>query len=202
MLGEMRHIRAFLAVARCRSFTRAATELHASQPALTVQIQQLESTLGVTLFDRNKRQVSLTQAGRELVAPLERVLVELEAVISSTQDLLQHRRGIVSVAALPSVSAGILPRAIRLLSSRHPGIVVRVRDVVTNTLLAMVKADEVDFGIGSHHGTDRQLTVLPLFSDKLCAFVPPQHPLGKKRSVTRKEVAAHPLILMNRDSSV
>jgi Bacterial regulatory helix-turn-helix protein, lysR family len=59
MIRELRHIHAFLAVARCGSFTRAAAELRVSQPALTVQVRQLEAQLGVSLFDRNKRRVAL-----------------------------------------------------------------------------------------------------------------------------------------------
>lgn len=69
MINEIRHIRAFLAVAKHSNFTRAAQELHVSQSALTVQIQQLEETLGVKLFDRNKRRVALTDAGRQVLGP-------------------------------------------------------------------------------------------------------------------------------------
>src|SRR5690242_21485013 len=109
MIQGLRHIRAFLAVARLGSFTRAAAELNVSQPALTVQIRQLEESLGVRLFDRNKRQVVLTQAGRNLLAPLKRVFTDLEAVMDASHDLAGLRRGSVAVATLPSVAAGILP---------------------------------------------------------------------------------------------
>ena len=122
MIHDIRHIRAFLALARAGSFTRAAAELHMSQPTLTVQIQQLESAVGVKLFDRNKRHVALTQAGRDLLVPLERILIDVEAIATSTEELLEHRRGLVTVAALPSVAAGLLPRAIKKLSESFPGI--------------------------------------------------------------------------------
>jgi DNA-binding transcriptional LysR family regulator len=108
VIHDLRHIRAFLALARAGSFTRAAAELHMSQPTLTVQIQQLENALGVKLFDRNKRHVALTQAGRDLLVPLERILIDVEAITTSAEELLEHRRGLVTVAALPSVSAGLL----------------------------------------------------------------------------------------------
>jgi DNA-binding transcriptional LysR family regulator len=91
MTAELRHIAAFLAVARCGNFTRAAADLHVSQPALTVQIRQLESALGVRLFDRNNRPVSLTQPGRELVAPLERVLLDVRSIVDSAHDLATQR---------------------------------------------------------------------------------------------------------------
>src|SRR5438477_3902260 len=105
MIHDLRHIRSFLVLARARSFTRAAAELHMSQPTLTVQIQQLESAVGVKLFDRNKRHVALTQAGRELMVPLERLLLDVEAIAASTEELLEHRRGLVTVAGLPSMTA-------------------------------------------------------------------------------------------------
>jgi LysR family carnitine catabolism transcriptional activator len=201
MIHDLRHIRAFLALARAGSFTRAAAELHVSQPTLTVQIQQLEVAVGVKLFDRNKRHVALTQAGRDLMVPLERILLDVEAIAANTQELLAHRRGLVTVAALPSVAAGLLPRAIRKLSDSSPGITVRVFDGVASSVAAMVRAGQVDFGISSQTYGDRELTSHVLIMDRLCAVVAPDHPLAKKRSMTLHELARHPLILMLKDSS-
>ena len=99
-LPELRHIEAFLAVARCGNFTRAAADLHVSQPALTVQIRQLESTLGLRLFDRNNRRVSLTQPGRE------------RAYVASGPPRASTRRE--TIAALTSserVAGGVRPAA-------------------------------------------------------------------------------------------
>jgi DNA-binding transcriptional LysR family regulator len=201
VINDLRHIRAFLALARAGSFTRAASELHMAQPTLTVQIQQLEGALGVKLFDRNKRHVALTQAGRDLLVPLERILLDVEAIATSTEELLAHRRGLVTVAALPSVAAGLLPRAIRKLSESYPGITVRVFDGVASTVAAMVKSGQVDFGITSQTYGDRELTSTVLMWDRLCAVVAPTHPLARKRSMTLQELAKHPLILMVKDSS-
>src|SRR5574340_1519850 len=141
MLQGIRHIRAFLAVARLGSFTRAASELHVSQPALTVQIRQLEESLRVRLFDRNKRQVALTQVGRDLLPSLAQVLPDLEAVMSASQDLANLRRGSVSIATLPSVAAGLLPMAIRRFASNYPDVAVHVSDVVAERILQLVKAE-------------------------------------------------------------
>ena len=140
MLAELRHIEAFLAVARLGHFTRAAAALHVSQPALTVQIRQLEAALGVRLFDRNNRRVAITQAGRDLVAPLERISLDVASVVRHAHDLSAHRRGLVTVAALPSVAAGPLPQAIRRLADAHQGIVVRVRDAIAARVLELVKS--------------------------------------------------------------
>jgi LysR family transcriptional regulator, carnitine catabolism transcriptional activator len=202
MIQGLRHIRGFLAVARLGSFTRAAAELHVSQPALTVQIRQLEESLGVALFDRNKRQVHLTPAGRSLLAPLERVLVDMEAAIGVGHDLAGLRRGTVAIATLPSVAAGLLPTALRRFAAAWPGITVQVHDVVAETVVRRVKAEAVDFGIGSRIRADREIEVADLLTDRMCAFVPDDHPLAATRSPSLREVAAYPLILTHRDSSV
>lgn len=202
MLQGVRHIKAFLAVARLGSFTRAAAEVHVSQPALTVQIRQLEESLGLRLFDRNKRQVVLTQAGRDLLPPLQRVLSELEAVMSASHDLAGLRRGSVSVATLPSVAAGLLPIAIRRFAADHPNIDVNVSDVVAERIVQLVKAEEVDFGIGSRVGPDRDVEVVDFLTDRMCAFFPEDHPLASRRPLLLQDVVAYPLILTARGTSV
>src|SRR5687768_8534664 len=95
---NLRQVRAFVSVARFGSFTRAAKLLNLTQPALTVQIRQLEQSLDVRLFDRNTRSVSLTRVGRELVPPFQRLLQEFDAIVVDTKDLAAKRHGIVRLA--------------------------------------------------------------------------------------------------------
>lgn len=202
MINDLRHIKAFLTAARIGNFTRAAAELHVSQSAFTVQIRQLEDALGVTLFDRSKRRVALTSAGREIVVPLERILIDMEAIVGQTRQLAGLRRGIVSVAVLPSIASQLLPDVIREFTHRHPGIVIQIKDVVAEKLIEAVKKDEADFGIGSRIRVDRDLKTTPLLVDRLCAFVPKTHLLGRSNSVTLKDLISLPLILTGKDSSV
>jgi DNA-binding transcriptional LysR family regulator len=201
MIHDLRHIRAFLAAARTGNFTRAAMELHVSQSAFTVQIRQLEDALGVTLFDRGKRRVALTSAGRDLLLPLERVLVDVESIVSSTRELAGLRRGIVSVAALPSVASHLLPDAIRKFTQFHPGVVVQVQDIVGERLIEAVRKEEADFGIGCRVRADREIDTSPLLVDRLCAFVPKAHLLARQESVALRDLAAFPFIVTGRDSS-
>jgi LysR family carnitine catabolism transcriptional activator len=201
-MTELRHIEAFLAVARLGHFTRAAAALHVSQPALTVQVRQLEAALGVRLFDRNNRRVALTQAGRDLVAPLERISLDVASVVRHARDLSAHRHGVVTVACLPSVAASLLPRAIRRLTEAHQGIVVRVKDAVAGRVVELVKSGDADFGIGSLIRPDPELAAAPLFTDRLCAFAPDDHPLARSRRVRLRDVGAWPLILTGQDTSV
>jgi DNA-binding transcriptional LysR family regulator len=202
MTAELRHIEAFLAVARLGHFTRAAAALHVSQSALTVQIRQLEEALGLRLFDRNNRRVALTQAGRDLVAPFERISLDVAAVLRHARDLSAHRRGAVAVAALPTVAAGVLPRALAALAATDQGIVVRVRDAVAGRVIELVKAGEVDFGIGCLVRPDPEVVDAHLVTDRLAAFVPAGHPLARARGVRLRDLGAYPLILTGQDTSV
>jgi DNA-binding transcriptional LysR family regulator len=202
MLHELRQIRAFLAVARLSNFTRAAAEVHISQSALTVQIRKLEDELGVALFDRTKRRVTLTEPGRELLAPLERVLVDAEATISRTRDLIGVRRGLVTIAALPSIAARFLAEAIREFSRLHPGVTIRVLDVVSERVIEAVTKEEVDFGIGTLIRQSKGLVTELLFRDRLCALVPRNRSIARGPGITLRELAKQPLLVTGRDSSV
>lgn len=202
MISEIRHIRAFLAVSRHANFTRAAQELHISQSALTVQIQQLEESLGVKLFDRNKRRVVLTDAGRQVLGPLHRLVIDSEAIVSQTREIAGLRRGIVSVALLPSIASGILAEVLQSFNAAYPGIVTRIHDVVAGRVIEQVRKEEVDFGIGMLTRADKELTAVPLFTDRLFAFLPAQHPLSSRATVSLSQIAQHPLVLTGTDSSV
>ncbi len=199
---SLRKLRAFSAVARSASFTRAAERLHLSQPALTVQIRELEEELGVRLFDRNTRQVKLTASGRDLLPALERVLSDLDAVTQSSRELAAGGRGTVRVAALPSMCATRLPQAIARLRKGHPAIRIELRDTVAQKILALVASEEVDFGIGSFDGVERGFELSALASDRLAAVFPKGHALDMRKSLSLRDLARWPLILMDTQSSV
>jgi DNA-binding transcriptional LysR family regulator len=202
MKNAIQHIRAFLAVADSGSFAKAATELNLSPSALTVQIQQLEQWLGVTLLERSPRHVSLTAAGQNNRGPMEKLLLDLDNIVSGSRDLAALRRGVVTIAALPSLCSGALPPVLKTFRDQFPGVEIRLRDVVAQRIDALVREGEVDFGVGVRarmsHGLDFQVVMV----DRLTVFVPAQHPLASRPSITLSELAGEPIILTGRDSSV
>jgi len=202
MYQGIKHIRAFLTIARLGSFTQSASELHVSQPALTVQIKQLEESLGVRLFDRNKRQVVLTQTGRDLLPFLERVLLDMESVLRISRDLVCMKCGSVTTAALPTVAAGLLPMAIRCFAVSYPDVSISVIDAIAERILCAVKSEEVDFGIGSRLGPDKDVEFEDLLIDRLGVFFPDGHPLAGRSRLTLRDVVAYPLIMPCRGTSV
>lgn len=202
MIHELRHIRAFLKIAETRNFTRAANDLHVSQSALTVQVQQLEESLGVRLFDRNKRGVTLTAAGKDVFGPLQRLFNDAQTIVEHARDLSSASTGFVFIAALPTVCAGLLPELVQSFLKNYPGIRVQISDVIAERVREAVLKREVDFGIGTLHGPDAELRATPLFQDRLVVFTPLRHPLSEKHTVTLREASAHGLILPGRASSV
>ena len=121
--------------------------LNVTQPALTVQIRRLEEALGVRLFDRDTRSVELTRVARELMPAFERTLQDLDAALGSARDIASQVRGVVRLAALPSVAAGALPDAIRSFRDQRPNVMFDLKDVIASQVLALVRSEEVDFGV-------------------------------------------------------
>ena len=202
MTHELRQVRAFLKVAELQSFTRAAAELHVSQSALTVQVKQLEEELGVLLLDRNKRGVTITAAGRDLLGPLQRLVADAEAIAGYARDISAVRAGAVAIAALPTIAAGILPGVLRRFARRHPEVRIAVQDVVADRVRELVAGRSVDLGLGTSAPQDRDLKATPLYQDSLAAFVGIDHSLAKRKDISLHEVIRYELILPNRESSV
>jgi DNA-binding transcriptional LysR family regulator len=202
MKNSIQHIRAFLAVANSGSFAKAAVELNLSPSALTVQIQQLEEWLGVALLERSPRQVSLTAAGQNNRGPMEKLLLDLDNIVSGSRDLAALRRGVVTLAALPSMCSGALPPILKTFREQFPGVEVRLRDVVAQRIDALVREGEVDFGLGVRARMNHGLTFDVVMVDRLSLFVPRGHPLAERRSIQLSALVGQPLILTGRDSSV
>ena len=199
---SLRQVQAFVAIGRLSSFTRAAAMLHTTQPALSARIRELEDALAIRLFDRNTRAVQLTRAGEDLLPIVEQLLADFGSMVKRAQDVADRSTGRVAIAALPSVSSRLLPNALAGFRKQHPGIVVALRDGLADRVLELVRNREVDFGVTSLGAADRELEFTPLATDRIVAVLPPAHPLARARRLGMAALIEHPLILMDRDSSV
>jgi DNA-binding transcriptional LysR family regulator len=202
MSPDLRQIRAFVTVAQLGSFTRAASILNLSQPALTVQIRNLEEALGVRLFDRNTRTVSLTRMGRELVPALQRILRDLDAVVAEARDVAAQRHGIVRLAALPSFAAGVLPEIIAQFREANPKISFVIHDVIASGVVAQVREEQVDLGLTGGRIVDPDFEVLHTTQDHMHVVYPVGHSFGDMDQVDVEALTRHPLILMHPATSV
>ena len=175
-----RQLRAAVAVAEYRSFIAAAADLGISQPALTLSIKRLEKTLGVALFLRNTRQVTLTAAGREFVAMAERVLKDLRLGIQSVQELTDRRRGQIIVTSLIAVR---MSEVIAEYSRRFPGIDIELREGFADDVREDVRGGIADFGIGYLDDLPASHEREPLLTERLYVLLRADHPLARRREI-------------------
>jgi DNA-binding transcriptional LysR family regulator len=202
MDASLKQIRSFVAVARLKSFTRAASLLHVSQPTLTVQIRRLEDALGLRLLDRNTRTVDLTRIGREILPVFETMVQEFDGVLLGVRDVAEQRRGIVKLAALPSVAAGALPDVIRTFRELRPGVSFVLKDVVASRVLGLVRAEEADLGVMGGEAAHADIEIVFTARDQMHAVFPAGHPIEHAASVTAVVLATYPLVMMDPDTSV
>src|SRR3712207_813290 len=149
---DLRQLRYLVAVADERQFTRAAARMHVAQPALSQQIRRLEDELGLALVDRTTRRVALTGAGELLVARARRALAEVDAARAELEDLAGIRSGRVMIGAMQSLGPLDLPALLADFHAAHAGVELSIREGMSDELLAMLHADQVDLAFLSLAG--------------------------------------------------
>lgn len=197
-----RQLRAFVAVSEDGAFTTAARRLNLSQPALTVQIRNLEESLETKLFDRDTRSVALTRAGRELLPQFRRVLADLDATVDAARRHGSASHGTVRVAALPSVAASLLPDVIRAFREDNPHVAFDVKDAVNARIVAMVKEEVVDIGVIGQASVDRDLEIVARVREDMQVVFPVGHALQKVRNISLERLASYPHVLLTPETSV
>ncbi len=123
---ELRHLRYFVAVAEELHFGRAAARVRIAQPPLSQQIRQLEQELGVVLFNRNKRRVELTPAGRAFLEEVRRIFAQTAHAVRTAQRADRGEIGQLAIGFVPSADLDILPRVLRVWSSRFPAVEIEL----------------------------------------------------------------------------
>lgn len=164
---ELRHLRYLIAVAEHGSFTRAAEELHISQPTLSQQVRQLERSVGVQLLDRTGRAVRLTDAGATYVHYARGALRDLAAAERAVTDLADLSRGHLRLALTPTFTAYLVGPLTAELHAAHPGITVEVREMPQDRIEAGLLADEHDLGFGFEGPHLPGISATPLFRETL-----------------------------------
>jgi LysR family transcriptional regulator, carnitine catabolism transcriptional activator len=190
----LRQLRAFIAVAEAEHFTRAADKLGLSQSSVSTLVRELETNLGLRLFDRHTRMLKLTLAGAEILPLARKAMADLDSVLGSSSQLKTLGRGRVSVAAASLQAALFLPRFIGRFCAEYPGVRVTLHDVSQDTVPELVRGGEVDFGVGTDAGQRHDLAKRPIITDTFIAVMPPDHPMGRKRELTWQDLVGVPLI--------
>lgn len=197
---SLRQLRAFLAVAKQRHFRRAAESLHLTQPAISRHIADLEAELNIRLFDRNTREVVPTEAGRYLQSAIERVLDELEGVLAHVHSESERRHGKVRVAAVPTLSAELMPACIAACTRDYPELTILLHDQSQTLVLDSVRGGEVDFGVAIEPPDTQAFDSETIMHDPFVLVCRNDHPLAKLSSVPWKKLKQEKLVLLDYSS--
>lgn len=195
-----RQLRAVLAIAEYRSFIAAAASLKTSQPALTRIIKQIEGTLGVSLFSRSTRQVSITEAGKVFIALAERLLNDLKIGIETMRELGEQQRGQIVVASIMSLAHAALPMVIAEYHRRFPGIEIHLREGVQGSVEDDVRSGLADFGVGYVADMPEPFETESLGAEAFYVVLPPRHPLASKKVVELSALKDATLVSLPTDS--
>ena len=199
---SLRQLEAFAQVASSGSFRRAAAELGQAQPVISRLIGQAEQTLGVRLFDRDTRRVEITAAGRELLPIARRILRDFDGALSELGDFMQGRSGHVTVAALPSAGAALVPQAMVALRRTHPAVEFTLIEAPAEALLAAVEEGRADLGLSVPPAPQQRLRYQPLLDDPMVLLCRADDPLAARSQAPWSVFAQQPFIASAVHSSI
>lgn len=191
----MRRYAALLKVIEVGSFTKAAELLGYTQPALSQMIASLENELSVTLLYRSRYGIRLTPEGERLYPSIQSSVLQYEAMRRTADEIRGLGSGIVRIGTVSSVSCHWLPQVIRSFWQKHPNIQIVLNQGDYTTIPEMVRTGVVDFGFVSPHAV-KGMEATVVKSGRFCAILPKSHPLTEKESVSLKDLANEPLLLL------
>ena len=198
----LKQLRAFCHAARTGSITLAAEELFLSQPSVTLQIQALEREFGITLFERRGPHIKMTPEGEmlyKLAEPLVDGIDKLHETFAAQYGVLES--GELNIAAGESTILYILPEPMKLFAEAYPNIRLKLHNVTGRDGLAMLRADEADFAVGSMLEVPEDITYRPVVTYNPTLITSLDHPLAKKENVTLADISPYGLILPPRHLS-
>ncbi|MFE2022316.1 LysR family transcriptional regulator [Streptomyces sp. NPDC059499] len=188
----------FVAVAEAKHFTRAAEEVHVSQPSLSQQIKALENELGAELFSRARGNIALTDAGEALLPLARRILADAETARHEVQELVQLRRGRIRLGATPSICTGLLPDMLRAFHDLHPGVQLLIEEGGSHDLVRGLARGALDlaFLVLPLPAASPALTTVELLQEDLVVLSSPARPApGHQGRVRIADLADEPMVM-------
>ncbi|MGM8885391.1 LysR family transcriptional regulator [Psychrobacter sp. 1U2] len=195
---SIRQLNAFIKVADNGSFTRASDQMYLTQSAVSGLIKELELSLGVVLFDRTTRQLSLSVVGHHLLPQARRILNEMQLFENEASSLTSLAQGNVRLA-VSQFAASSMPAVIAQFSKHYPDISVSLLDCSAENLLKHIQGIEVDLGVGTELkfiDNEDDIKADLLYQLPFCVVMPDDHPLAKKADITWQDLLLSPLITL------
>jgi LysR family hydrogen peroxide-inducible transcriptional activator len=195
-MPTLRQLRYLDALARCRHFGKAAEACGVSQPALSMQIRELEQDLGVALVERRQGVITLTEAGAEVAS-------RAGSILSATRDLIDFARhgasvlsGKLRLGVIPTLAPYVLPRLLPQLGRKYPELRLDLRETQTKSLLSELASGALDAVMLALPVDEAEIESIPLFADCFLLALPADDPLPETARATPRDVAARTLLLL------
>jgi DNA-binding transcriptional LysR family regulator len=190
-----RRLKVFHTVARLLSFTKAAEELHMTQPAVTFQVRQLEEYFNTRLFDRTHNKVSLTPAGERVSEFAERIFDLYAEMENRVRDLTGEISGALTIGASTTIAEYMLPALLGEFKNRYPDINLRLKVSNSEGIVSMVEHNVIDLGVVESPVSNKNLIVEVCHDDQLVVVAAPDHDLVKRGGkVSASDIARYPFV--------
>ena len=190
-----RRLKVFHTVARLLSFTKAAEELHMTQPAVTFQVRQLEEYFNTRLFDRTHNKVNLTPAGERVAEFAERIFDLYAEMENSVRDLTGEISGSLTLGASTTIAEYLLPALLGEFKNQYPDINLRLKVSNSEGIVAMVEHNVIDLGVVESPVSNKNLIVEVCHHDQLVVVAAPDHELVKRGGkVKAADLASYPFV--------
>lgn len=199
---DIKQLRYFYTIAEQGQITRAAKKLHMAQPPLSQQLKHLEEELGVILFERNGRQMELTQAGLILYKKAERILLEIEEIETEVKETSEGLRGKLSIGIVKTCF-WFVPDRVRMFRENYPSVTFSLREGDSYTVEQLIKSRESEVGIVRLPIDMKPFSKIELPREKFVVVIPSNTPeFHSKTSIKMKELEEIPLLLLHRVSGI
>lgn len=194
---SLRQLEYFLAVRERLNFREAAQDCFVSQPALSAQLQELEQRLGVQLFERDKRRVLPTAAGRHLAEQAREILRLVDRLLEEARPFGQPLSGELRLGVIPTVGPYLLPRILAALRERHPALELYLREEKTPELQERLQRGDLDVLLLAREADLAGCTTETLFSDPFLVALPRDHALAAHASLSMAQLEGQPMLLLD-----
>lgn len=195
-------LEAFLSIAERGSFQRAAAHLNLSQTAISHRMRKLEEDLGLKLFARTTRELTLTRAGIDFLPKAQNAIAELEQSFDDLKQQGAKRRERLDIACLPVFAVSYLPPILRKFHEMNPRVQIRIFETPSAAIAELVQSGEVEFGLSGLQTNRWDLDIETISSSPMALACPSKHALAKKKSLGWTELRGLPLIRVSAKTAI
>ncbi|MDG1974655.1 MAG: LysR substrate-binding domain-containing protein [Flavobacteriaceae bacterium] len=185
-----------IAVAEHRNFTVAADKCFVTQPTLSMQIQKLEAELDITIFDRTKKPIAISDVGIKIIQQCKKIVSESEKM----QDVVDQDRGVIGgnfkIGIVPTIMPTLLPLFLDELVSNYPMLKVLIYELPTNELINQLKNNRLDLIIASTPLEDDDLIEKPIYYEPFVAYLPKSNEHFGKKEIVPRNLYSNDLLLL------